>query len=95
MSEGLGYDHAYTVLEVRENVEGSGCNIVQLRNPHGRTSTCWNGAWSNDWDGWLQIPDLKVRLGVDDYRDEGIFWMCEDDFFSRCGDIWIGLPNKG
>jgi hypothetical protein len=48
-AEGLWVGHAYTVIDVLVDPFDSGCNLIQLRNPHAECE--WSGAWSDGWDG--------------------------------------------
>ena len=95
-AEGLRWAHAYTVLNVCTDLYGSGVNLIKIRNTHASEGMVWNGAWSKDWAGWAQYPQLRDRLGLDQQVQEwtddgGVFWMCEEDFLARCGDIFLGL----
>eukprot|EP00802_Teleaulax_amphioxeia_P010008 Tamp_10033.p3 GENE.Tamp_10033~~Tamp_10033.p3 ORF type:complete len:129 (-),score=22.09 Tamp_10033:106-492(-) len=95
-AEGLRWAHAYTVLNVCTDLYGSGVNLIKIRNTHASQGMVWNGAWSKDWAGWSQYPQLRDRLGLDQQVQEwtddgGVFWMCEEDFLARCGDIFLGL----
>jgi len=76
---GLLSEHAYSVLDVRA---AAGARLIKLRNPWGRLE--WRGDWSDDSPLWTL--ELRRELGHEvgssaaAAADDGVFWMCWDDF---------------
>ena len=89
---GIFPSHAYTVLssvEVKKSCCCFGCGstrLMRLRNPHGKRSREWTGAWADNSCAWLCVED-KERRRV------GYAWS-DDHYLSRrchCLEWGIGL----
>jgi len=80
-NDGIYYGHAYTILRVEEDVAGSGINMLQVRNPHGK-GELETGTWDDDGPGWGRYPEVKVALRPVQV-DDGIFWMQQHEFFQH------------
>ena len=89
--DGLVYGHAYSLLDVVDNVAGTGIDLVQLRNPWG--SGEWTGDWSDNSPKWRQYPQVKAALH-EVARDDGIFWMEKKDFCDRYDSIFVCLSAE-
>lgn len=74
-SRGIVKGHAYTVLRV---VEKDKFRLLQVRNPWG--SFEWEGDWSDESKLWDTHPNLKKKCMHEGAKDDGIFWMCWEDF---------------
>merc|ERR1712070_1364974 len=68
---GVVHCHAYSVIRVEDDVAGSGFDLLQLRNPWGRTE--WNGDWSDHSDKWDDNPEVRDALQPE-AGDDGTFW---------------------
>lgn len=81
---GIIYMHAYSVLEVKTNIAGTGINLLKCRNPHG-----WGGQepdlpWKDNAPEWKQYPQITkecFRTEDDTHAADGLFWIRDTDFF--------------
>ncbi len=82
---GLISGHAYSinqVVEVKTPGEHQGEILVQLRNPWGGHE--WTGRWCDGDPRWTDA--LETELGQRNV-DDGMFWMCVDDFATSFNTI--------
>jgi hypothetical protein len=70
---GLVEGHAYALLDVK--LVGGRHKLLCLRNPWAHQE--WNGAWSDHSSEWT--PELRKEVKLES-GDDGLFWMCFDDF---------------
>eukprot|EP00746_Dinoflagellata_sp_MGD_P021666 gnl/MRDRNA2_/MRDRNA2_150577_c0_seq1.p1 gnl/MRDRNA2_/MRDRNA2_150577_c0~~gnl/MRDRNA2_/MRDRNA2_150577_c0_seq1.p1 ORF type:complete len:520 (+),score=123.05 gnl/MRDRNA2_/MRDRNA2_150577_c0_seq1:169-1560(+) len=89
---GIVQGHAYTILQVKMNVAGSGYDLMQLRNPWGCSE--WSGAWSDNSGLWNDNPDVAEECGWEQ-ADDGLFWMTYDDFSSNYQQVFVCRKNMG
>lgn len=82
--KGLVGNHSYLILDVKQ-IDNK--NFICLKNPWGRTE--WKGDWSDESDLWT--PELKEKVGLN-VRDDGTFWMIDNDFFKYFDQISISKP---
>lgn len=77
---GLVSNHAYGILraEIVTDAAGNSCNLVQLRNPWGKTE--WSGDWSDKSDKWTDEAKTQCNLTEE---DDGCFWMDYDKDFGK------------
>ena len=75
---GLIKTHEYTIINISQisTSEGKSEYLLRLRNPWGKEE--WTGEWSDKSSLWTE--SLKNQLNFRDKKD-GIFFICEDDFF--------------
>ncbi|CAD8121740.1 unnamed protein product [Paramecium sonneborni] len=88
---GLIRNHAYSVLNFRtiklptkEEIQ-----LIQLKNPYGNDQE-WNGDWSDKSPLWTQ--ELKDNV-LQNQEEDGIFFMCIDDFKKYFESVFIGFCN--
>ena len=86
-TDGIVDGHAYTVIRAVENVAGSGCDLLQVRNPHGR-GEMENGRWDDDGPGWDEHPEVRDELQPEQ-RDDGIFWMSKEEFVTYFDTVYL------
>jgi len=82
LGNGLVDVHAYTILDVCNDVDGGGGNtfdMVQVRNPWGR-GEFQSGKWDDDGPGWDEFPLVKEVL-KHEAEDDGAFWLDKHEFF--------------
>eukprot|EP00930_Biecheleria_cincta_P028721 TRINITY_DN20029_c0_g1_i1.p1 TRINITY_DN20029_c0_g1~~TRINITY_DN20029_c0_g1_i1.p1 ORF type:complete len:720 (-),score=114.06 TRINITY_DN20029_c0_g1_i1:301-2460(-) len=88
---GVLYMHAYSVLQVKSNIAGSGQSLVQLRNPHGKNGKEPDLPWKDHDENWLRYPavaeDLDWMEGA--WKPDGLFWMSKSDFFTYFNTLYL------
>ena len=94
-TNGMIDNHAYSVLDCRYNVAGTGIDMARVRNPwgHGEIS---RGAFNKGGSGWKQYPQIKAELDYDemvDSEDDGVFWMTKQEFFKHFEVIYLGATD--
>eukprot|EP00746_Dinoflagellata_sp_MGD_P160974 gnl/MRDRNA2_/MRDRNA2_87967_c0_seq1.p1 gnl/MRDRNA2_/MRDRNA2_87967_c0~~gnl/MRDRNA2_/MRDRNA2_87967_c0_seq1.p1 ORF type:complete len:495 (+),score=121.84 gnl/MRDRNA2_/MRDRNA2_87967_c0_seq1:95-1486(+) len=89
---GVVQGHAYTILQVKLNVAGSGFDLMQLRNPWGTGE--WAGDWSDNSSLWDEHPEVAAELGHEE-ADDGLFWMTYEDFCSSYSAVFLCKKNMG
>lgn len=89
---GVVQGHAYTILQVKLNVAGSGFNLMQLRNPWGQSE--WSGDWSDHSGLWDDNPEVATECGHEE-ADDGLFWMAYEDFCSQYSAVFLCKKNMG
>jgi len=80
---GIIYMHAYSVIEVKSNIAGSGINLAQVRNPHGAGGQEPDLPWKDHDPLWSQYPHIAQACGITEHGHEadGLFWISDKDFF--------------
>mmetsp|Transcript_80283 Transcript_80283/g.233142 ORF Transcript_80283/g.233142 Transcript_80283/m.233142 type:complete len:677 (+) Transcript_80283:2381-4411(+) len=86
-TDGIVDGHCYSVLEVKENVGGSGIDMIKMRNPWGKQEFS-SGGWGDDGPKWKQFPKVKA-VCKPTIADDGIFWMCRDNFFKYFKVVYL------
>eukprot|EP00933_Yihiella_yeosuensis_P048188 TRINITY_DN4425_c0_g1_i4.p1 TRINITY_DN4425_c0_g1~~TRINITY_DN4425_c0_g1_i4.p1 ORF type:complete len:456 (+),score=119.19 TRINITY_DN4425_c0_g1_i4:74-1441(+) len=89
---GIVQGHAYSLLQVKLDVAGSGVDLVQLRNPWG--SGEWTGDWSDKSPLWEENPEVAEALAFEQAED-GAFWMTWEDFTENYKSIYVCAKNMG
>ncbi|KAH9909929.1 hypothetical protein F4778DRAFT_713430 [Xylariomycetidae sp. FL2044] len=87
---GLTLDHAYSILQAREETDEHGkmLRFVKIRNPWGERDSRgigeWNGPWSDGSREWTPywLKKLDHQPG-----DDGVFWMRYEDMLDKF--MWI------
>ena len=77
---GLVPGHAYSIIQVKQHED---IKLVNIRNPWGRFE--WDGDWSDDHELWTE--ELKEAFEVEEFQQDGSFWMSLEDFFPRFKSI--------
>ena len=67
----------YSILQLKKIMRGT-VRLVELRNPNGKNSSEWKGAWCDLSPLWDQVTPEEQKLNKD--QDDGCFWMSWDDF---------------
>mmetsp|Transcript_35309 Transcript_35309/g.82442 ORF Transcript_35309/g.82442 Transcript_35309/m.82442 type:complete len:1034 (+) Transcript_35309:60-3161(+) len=91
-SLGVVQGHAYTLLQVQQNVAGSGIDLLQLRNPWGTGE--WTGDWSDKSNIWQRYPQVQQALRYTP-ADDGLFWIEASDFFKNYSSVMICCKDMG
>lgn len=88
---GVLYLHAYSVLQVKPNVAGSGQDLVQLRNPHGAGGREPDLPWKDGHENWGRFPAVADQLDWNEgsWKPDGLFWMSRADFFEYFNTFYL------
>jgi len=80
---GIIYMHAYSIIEVKSNIAGSGINLAQVRNPHGAGGQEPNLKWKDNDQMWKTHPKVADACGIGEtgFEEDGLFWIDDKDFF--------------
>eukprot|EP00746_Dinoflagellata_sp_MGD_P099461 gnl/MRDRNA2_/MRDRNA2_40449_c0_seq2.p1 gnl/MRDRNA2_/MRDRNA2_40449_c0~~gnl/MRDRNA2_/MRDRNA2_40449_c0_seq2.p1 ORF type:complete len:632 (-),score=116.03 gnl/MRDRNA2_/MRDRNA2_40449_c0_seq2:208-2103(-) len=95
-TDGILHRHAYTILQVKVNVAGSGFDLIQMRNPWGSGDlhTGENLAWNDKSSLWNDYPEVAEECGFEAGND-GLFWITFDDYCSYYGDLSLCMKDMG
>ena len=74
---GIAGGHAYTLLKPIQ--VGDGPKLMEIRNPWAEYE--WTGDYSDDSNLWTD--DLKEAYGFTEVRNEGVFFMPYDDYWTH------------
>lgn len=87
--KGVVQGHAYTLLNaVYLNYNGQQIRLIQLRNPWGKGE--YNGPWSDYDPNWKNVdPNEKKRIGYFEDKEDGIFFIPFETFWSEFRSITI------
>ena len=78
--QGIVDFHAYSLLRCVRNVAGTTHDMVEVRNPHGRTELAV-GQWNDNGPRWKKHLEVKAFLKPEG-KEDGLFWMSKKEFFS-------------
>ena len=92
-TDGIVDGHAYSVLEVINDVCGTDVDLLRLRNPHGK-GEIKNGEWDDDGPGWDKYPQIKEKLRPV-VADDGIFWVSKSEFFRYFQTVYLCAKDMG
>ncbi|KAG7374260.1 calpain family cysteine protease [Nitzschia inconspicua] len=90
-TDGLVDNHAYSVIESRSNVCGTGIDLLKVRNPWG-SCEIEDGEFDDDGPGWDRYPEMKRELNPV-VADDGIFWVTKDEFFKYYQTIYVSASD--
>ncbi|XP_077534064.1 calpain-A-like [Haemaphysalis longicornis] len=83
-AEGLVGLHEYSVTGAEKvYVEEDEVSLIRIRNPHGPVSGEWRGAWSDGSSEWAAIDEEQRDLFGLVVREDGEFWISEEDFLQH------------
>lgn len=84
--QGLITGHAYSILDCA--TLQSGAKLLKIRNPHAQGE--WTGKYSDKDAAWMEagVTSMKGQR-VDRESDDGIFWMCIEDFVAHSDDVYF------
>lgn len=87
-TDGIVDGHAYTILTCIMNAGGSGFDMVKMRNPWGSQEfEC--GGWTDGGYNWRQYPEVYEACGRPVARDDGVFWMQKEAFFTYFKTVYL------
>lgn len=88
---GMVDNHAYSVIECRRNVAGSGIDLIKVRNPWGK-GEIEDGMFDDDGPGWDRYPQVKRAINPV-VADDGIFWLTRQEFFKIFKTMYLSASN--
>jgi len=88
--QGLVAGHAYSIVHVVRDGE---FRMVCLRNPWGTFE--WEGAWSDKSPLWDENPAVKKACKEKSDSNDGVFWMCWEDFVKHFKTIDVCSRTTG
>jgi len=91
-TEGMTDNHAYSVIDSREDICGTGLDLLLIRNPWGKGNGLKNGQFVLNGKGWLQYPEVKLELKPLS-EDTGTFWLTKAEFFAYFPTIYVCAFN--
>jgi len=89
--DGIVYGHAYSLLNVEDDIAGTGIDLVQLRNPWGTGEM--TGGWSDHSPLWDRHPKVRDAVGHV-AEDDGTFWLSKEDFFRMFDTVEVCLSAE-
>lgn len=95
-TDGIIDSHAYGIVDCRDNVAGTGLDLIQLRNPWGTAGgELEKGLFVTDkGKGWKKYPHLKKELGfVENDERIGVFWLTREEFFKYFDKIYLSARD--
>jgi hypothetical protein len=90
-TNGIVDNHAYSVIDCRNDVAGTDIDLIQVRNPWGR-GEIENGMFVNNGRGWKKYPQIKKLLNPVN-SDDGLFWVTKQEFFKHYETIYLSASN--
>lgn len=94
-SKGIVQGHAFSLIQVKQNIAGSGVDLLQIRNPWGDVGMGeWAGEWSDNDGKWEEHPEVAQALGYVP-QDDGLFWIDWFDFQDNYKKVWAVKKSLG
>lgn len=91
-TDGIVDNHAYSVVDCRSDVAGTGIDMIQVRNPwgYGESKT---GRFRHKGPGWKKFPQIRKQLKPIFGGNDGIFWLTRQEFFKYYDAIYVSASN--
>ncbi|KAG7360750.1 calpain family cysteine protease [Nitzschia inconspicua] len=89
---GVVDNHAYSVVEVLDDVAGSGVDLILVRNPWGR-GDIENGAFRRYGPGWYEYPEVEAEVEPAHEVDDGVLYLTKDEFFEYFETVYLGASD--
>jgi hypothetical protein len=86
--KGTVVGHMYTVRQIVNNAGGSGFDMLELRARSG-ISEIQLGGWEDSGKKWEEYPEVFRACGEPTPRDDGMFWIQKEDFFTHFYTIYL------
>ena len=91
-TDGIVDNHAYSVIDSRQDICGTGIDLLLIRNPWGRGGEIENGQFVRFGPGWDKYPDVRDELNPV-MEDCGIFWVTKEEFFHYFPTFYVCAFN--
>jgi hypothetical protein len=90
-TDGIIDNHAYSVVDCRNDVAGTNIDLIQVRNPWGK-GEIEKGMFADKGPGWKKYPQIKKALKPAE-DDDGIFWVTKQEFFKHYKSIYLSASD--
>lgn len=87
-THGIVDNHAYSVIDSKHDVGGTGMDLLLVRNPWGHGGGLTNGLFMTGGPGWKKYPSVGYELAPIP-EDTGLFWLTKDEFFRYFPTIYL------
>jgi len=87
-SKGAVVGFMYTIRQIINNAGGSDFDMLELRARSG-IEEIQLGGWEDGGEMWLKHPEVDRACGEPTPRDDGMFWIQKEDFFSHFNTIYL------
>mmetsp|Transcript_29034 Transcript_29034/g.78565 ORF Transcript_29034/g.78565 Transcript_29034/m.78565 type:complete len:531 (+) Transcript_29034:429-2021(+) len=91
-TDGIVDNHAYSVVDCRVDVAGTGIDMIQVRNPWGYGEST-KGKFRHKGPGWKKHPQIRKELKPIFGDNDGLFWMTRQEFFKYYDSVYVGASN--
>jgi len=90
-NKGIYFMHAYSLLQVRTNIAGTGISLLTLRNPHGTGGKEPDLPWKDNDMMWKKHPKVAEACGVTEgsFKSDGLFHISKEDFFTYFNTLYL------
>jgi len=87
-TDGIVDNHAYSVIDSKHDVGGTGIDLLLVRNPWGKGGGLQTGEFMANGPGWKKYPKVRYELSpIND--DTGLFWLTRAEFFRYFPTIYL------
>eukprot|EP00928_Gymnodinium_smaydae_P087695 TRINITY_DN71928_c0_g1_i1.p1 TRINITY_DN71928_c0_g1~~TRINITY_DN71928_c0_g1_i1.p1 ORF type:complete len:668 (+),score=149.34 TRINITY_DN71928_c0_g1_i1:41-2044(+) len=92
---GIHYVHAYSLIQLKSDIAGTGVSLAQCRNPHGLGGREPTLPWHDGDERWARHPEVRqaCEWSEDKWIDDGLFWMSREDFFGTWTTVYMVKCN--
>lgn len=91
-TDGIVDNHAYSVIDSRKDICGTGIDLLLIRNPWGEGGDLKNGQFMRSGPGWDGNPAIKKELNPAT-EDDGLCWVTKEEFFRYFPTIYVCALN--
>ena len=86
-TKGIVDGHAYSVIECKSDVAGTGVDLIKMRNPHGQ-GEIEGGDWGDHGPGWKKYPQVEQAIRPV-FADDGVFWLSVREFVEHFPSVYV------
>ncbi|CAB9529331.1 Calpain-type cysteine protease DEK1 (Partial), partial [Seminavis robusta] len=91
-TDGIVDNHAYSIIDSRKDICGTGIDLLLIRNPWGEGGELENGQFMRSGPGWDKYPDIKKELNPTT-EDNGLCWVTKKEFFRYFPTVYVCALN--
>eukprot|EP00598_Pedospumella_elongata_P001962 CAMPEP_0184979376 /NCGR_PEP_ID=MMETSP1098-20130426/9690_1 /TAXON_ID=89044 /ORGANISM="Spumella elongata, Strain CCAP 955/1" /LENGTH=351 /DNA_ID=CAMNT_0027502687 /DNA_START=199 /DNA_END=1251 /DNA_ORIENTATION=+ len=94
LKSSIAAGHAYSVLKIKTpHLTTKKLRLLKIRNPWGGFE--WDGDWSDNSPLWNTHTGVALEIGKPEKKEDGIFYMCWEDFIKYFNVVDVLYPNYG